>query len=52
MGDGGANAEVVSSPSTGLTTIMCWQNGTSFAIGEDVVHEFSIFKTHVYPRSM
>ncbi|CAB1118503.1 unnamed protein product [Ectocarpus sp. CCAP 1310/34] len=36
----------------GLTTIMCWQNGTSFAIGEDVVHEFSIFNTHVYPRSM
>eukprot|EP00903_Cladosiphon_okamuranus_P015304 g14138.t1 len=36
----------------GLATIMCWQNGTSFAIGEEVVREFSIFNTHVYPRSM
>ncbi|CAM9766040.1 unnamed protein product [Scytosiphon promiscuus] len=36
----------------GMSTIMCWQKGTSFAIGEDVVHEFSIFNTHVYPRQM
>ncbi|CAM9769234.1 unnamed protein product [Ectocarpus sp. 6 AP-2014] len=30
----------------------CWRKGTSFAVGEDVVHEFSIFNTHVYPRKM
>ncbi|CAN0285107.1 unnamed protein product [Ectocarpus sp. 6 AP-2014] len=36
----------------GWATTLCWQNGTSFAVGEDVAHEFSIFNTHVYPRSM
>lgn len=32
--------------------MLCWQNGTSLATGEDVLHEFSIFNTHVYPRQM
>ncbi|CAM9997646.1 unnamed protein product, partial [Ectocarpus sp. 8 AP-2014] len=36
----------------GWATTLCWQNGTSFAVGEDVAHEFSIFNAHVYPRSM
>ncbi|CAM9477738.1 unnamed protein product [Ectocarpus sp. 8 AP-2014] len=35
----------------GKVTI-CWQRGTSVAIGEDVIHEFSIFNTNVYPRHM
>ncbi|CBJ32055.1 conserved unknown protein [Ectocarpus siliculosus] len=37
---------------TGQQLSACWRKGTSFAIGEDVVHEFSIFNTHVYPRKM
>eukprot|EP00903_Cladosiphon_okamuranus_P008190 g7887.t1 len=36
----------------GLQTILCWQNGTSFAVGEEVLHEFSLFPNHVYPRSL
>lgn len=36
----------------GLGVTSCWRNGTSYAIGEDVVHEFSILNTHVYPRKM
>eukprot|EP00903_Cladosiphon_okamuranus_P019502 g17934.t1 len=36
----------------GLQTSMCWQTGTSFAIGEEILHEYSIFNTHVYPRAM
>ncbi|CAM9352251.1 unnamed protein product, partial [Ectocarpus sp. 13 AM-2016] len=35
-----------------LKASTCWQLGTSRAIGEDVHHEFSVFNTHVYPRSM
>ncbi|CAM9820997.1 unnamed protein product [Ectocarpus fasciculatus] len=35
-----------------LKATTCWQLGTSRAIGEDVYHEFSVFNTHVYPRSM
>ncbi|CAM9264062.1 unnamed protein product [Choristocarpus tenellus] len=31
---------------------VCWKNGTVLALGEDVVHEFSIFNTHVYPREV
>eukprot|EP00903_Cladosiphon_okamuranus_P017930 g16498.t1 len=37
---------------TGLQVSTCWQNGTSIAIGEEVLHEYSIFNTHVYPRAM
>ncbi|CAN0197979.1 unnamed protein product, partial [Ectocarpus fasciculatus] len=36
----------------GLLYTLCWQSGTSFTMGEDVLHEYSIFNTHVYPRSM
>ncbi|CAM9298574.1 unnamed protein product, partial [Choristocarpus tenellus] len=31
---------------------VCWKNGTVLALGEDVVHEFSIFTTPVYPREV
>ncbi|CAM9226822.1 unnamed protein product, partial [Hapterophycus canaliculatus] len=36
----------------GLLETMCWQDGTALAVGEDVVHEFNIFDTHIYPRRM
>ncbi|CAM9111525.1 unnamed protein product [Hapterophycus canaliculatus] len=38
--------------SQGMLTSMCWQRGTSFAVEEEVVREFSVFNTHVYPREM
>ncbi|CAN0432731.1 unnamed protein product, partial [Ectocarpus sp. 8 AP-2014] len=36
----------------GWRETMCWESGTSSAIGEDVIHEFGVLNTHVYPRSM
>ncbi|CAM9281830.1 unnamed protein product, partial [Ectocarpus fasciculatus] len=38
--------------SEGWTETMCWQSGTSSAIGKDVIHEFGVLNTHLYPRSM
>ncbi|CAB1106307.1 unnamed protein product [Ectocarpus sp. CCAP 1310/34] len=35
----------------GWATTLCWQNGTSFAVGEDVAHDFSNFNAHVYPAA-
>eukprot|EP00903_Cladosiphon_okamuranus_P017929 g16497.t1 len=37
---------------TGLHVALCWQDGTSFAVGEEVHHDFKIFNTHVFPRSI
>eukprot|EP00903_Cladosiphon_okamuranus_P020138 g18491.t1 len=37
----------------GLHASMCWQEGTSFAVGQKVFHHFSTLDTHhVYARSM
>ncbi|CAB1112818.1 unnamed protein product [Ectocarpus sp. CCAP 1310/34] len=34
------------------TEAMCWESGTSSAIGEDVIHDFGVSNIHLYPRSM
>ncbi|CAN0000310.1 unnamed protein product [Ectocarpus sp. 6 AP-2014] len=36
----------------GWTETMCWESGISSAIGEDVIHDFGVLNTHLYPRSM
>ncbi|CAN0188924.1 unnamed protein product, partial [Ectocarpus sp. 13 AM-2016] len=36
----------------GWTKTMCWESGTFSAIGEDIIHEFGVLNTALYPRSM
>lgn len=43
---------VRNAPNAGLHNALCWQDGTSFAIGEEVLRDFNIFNTHVFPRSV